>query len=108
MIGVIIANLRLADNGVQVVEVDSWLMSCRVLGRKVEEAMLLVLAERAMGAGATRIEASYIPTAKNQMVRDLFDRLGFTRVGEGSNGVRTYAFELRGWTPKSLPLEMVR
>ncbi len=65
-------------------------MSCRVLGRKVEEAMLFLLMERSAAPGAERIGAEYRPTAKNGMVRDLFDRLGFALVEEDTNGVRRY------------------
>ena len=81
MIGVVIANVRDGPDGVREAAVDSWLMSCRVLGRKVEEAMLQMLLERAAAAGAARIAAHYRPTPKNAMVRDLLDRLGFTLVG---------------------------
>ncbi|MEO7027209.1 MAG: HAD-IIIC family phosphatase [Caulobacteraceae bacterium] len=98
MIGVVIA--RVTDG---VADVDSWLMSCRVLGRKVEEAMLARLAEAARAAGAGVITAHYRPTAKNGMVRDLFDRLGFTLTREDPDGARDYALDLANWTAPDLP-----
>lgn len=60
--------------------IDTLLMSCRVLGRGVELAMINELVARAADAGVTEILGEYIPTAKNAMVADLFGRLGFTRV----------------------------
>ncbi|MGI8839354.1 MAG: HAD-IIIC family phosphatase [Caulobacteraceae bacterium] len=108
MIGVAIAKLRQAEDGAREAVVDSWLMSCRVLGRQVEEAMLAVLAERAQAAGATRLGARYRPTAKNGMVRDLLDRLGFTREAEDSAGARDYRLELADRAPPALPMRIAR
>ncbi len=58
-------------------EIDTWLMSCRILGRGVEDAMLSVVARRARDAGAERLVGRYRPTVKNGMVRELLPRLGF-------------------------------
>ncbi len=55
---------------------DTWLMSCRVLGRRLEEAMFSALVEHARSRGFERIECEFIPTAKNSVVEDLFERLG--------------------------------
>ena len=60
-------------------EVDSWIMSCRVLGRRVEETILQYLVEQARQRGITAIIGRYIPTAKNGLVRDHFSRLGFVQ-----------------------------
>jgi FkbH-like protein len=68
--------------------IDLWLMSCRVLGRKVEEAILADLAARARSLGARRLIGEYLPTAKNELVRDLYPRLGFTQKGRRDGGVR--------------------
>ncbi len=57
--------------------VDTWLQSCRVLERGVEQEIMDNLAERARAAGAKRLFAEYIATPKNAMVSDLFVRLGF-------------------------------
>ncbi len=78
---------RFGDNGLvsvvigrrdgDAVELDTWLMSCRVLGRKVEDAVLHAVAEKALAAGAHRLIGRYRPTAKNGLVRDMYPRLGF-------------------------------
>jgi FkbH-like protein len=81
---------RFGDNGLVTVvsgriagdslEIDLWLMSCRVLKRDMENAMLDALIERARERGVTRIVGSYLPTAKNAMVADHYGKLGFTRL----------------------------
>lgn len=59
--------------------IDSWLMSCRVLGRQVEEAVLEVLAEAATAAGYRALIGEYRPTDRNGMVAEHFPRLGFVQ-----------------------------
>jgi len=95
---------RFGDNGIISVvavardndsdaRIDVWLMSCRVLGRKVEEAILADLATRARALGARRLVGEYRPTAKNALVRDLYPRLGFAEIGRDGENVR-YALPL--------------
>ena len=60
--------------------INTWLMSCRVLGRQVEEEVINQLSMIAHERGFARIIGEYIPTAKNGMVRDLYQRMGFVRV----------------------------
>ena len=60
--------------------IDTWLMSCRVLGRGVESASLGVLAEAASRRGASALVGEYRPTAKNGLVRDHYAKLGFAPV----------------------------
>jgi FkbH-like protein len=69
-------------------EIDTWLMSCRTLGRQMEKFMFDRLIEAAVGRGIKRIVGVYRPTAKNGLVKELYDQLGFRRV-------RGYADELR-------------
>lgn len=61
----------------ETVEVDTWLMSCRVLKRQVEETVVNELARLAIAKGARRVKGIYLPTAKNEMVRELYLRMGF-------------------------------
>lgn len=64
-------------------EVDSFLLSCRVMGRGVEDALLRYVAEAARAAGANRLRGRFIPTAKNAPAADFFSRMGFAPTGEG-------------------------
>jgi FkbH-like protein len=59
--------------------IDSWLMSCRVFSRSFEDYILNTLIDRAAEAGVQRISGEYLPTAKNIVVSDLYERLGFSR-----------------------------
>jgi FkbH-like protein len=69
--------------------IDTWLMSCRVLGRRLDEVMFAALARYARAQGLRRIVGEFIPTAKNVQVEDLYLRLQFTAAGE-SGGSRWF------------------
>jgi FkbH-like protein len=95
---------RFGDNGIISVvavtrdseddaRIDLWLMSCRVLGRKVEEAILADVVARARALSARRLVGEYAPTAKNALVRDLYPRLGFKEIGHNGANV-LYALPL--------------
>jgi FkbH-like protein len=72
----------LAERAGELWTVDLWLMSCRTIGRGVEQFMFNKLVEAARADNAARIEAAYLPTAKNRLVEDLLPRLGFRAIGE--------------------------
>lgn len=59
-------------------EIDTWLMSCRVLGRRVEEAVLVELVRRARARGIARLVGVYRPTERNGIVAGHYQSLGFT------------------------------
>lgn len=62
--------------------IDLWLMSCRVLKRGMEYAMFDALVDEARAAGCVSLRGEYIPSAKNGMVKDLYRELGFTPDGD--------------------------
>jgi FkbH-like protein len=84
---------RFGDNGItglailklngDCAEVDTLLLSCRVLGRKVEDAFLHVLAERARQSGVRYLIGRYIPTVKNGQVAPFYPDRGFVAAGDG-------------------------
>jgi FkbH-like protein len=82
MISVIIC--RLSQTGVW--DIDTWLMSCRVLGRKVEHMILHHILEQARAVGVHRITGTYRPTDRNNLVVDHYAKLGFTQVDQDSTG----------------------
>jgi len=59
--------------------VDTFVMSCRVIGRTVEQSLLVALAEHARDAGFARLRGDFVPTAKNTPSRDVYRSSGFTR-----------------------------
>ncbi|MGH2414867.1 MAG: hypothetical protein ACRDEA_14480, partial [Microcystaceae cyanobacterium] len=76
LISVIIAKPTLIGSE-KALQIDTWLMSCRVLGRQVEQEVLNVLVEQAQKRGYTILQGEYISTKKNEMVREHYHRLGF-------------------------------
>ncbi len=102
---------KFGDNGVvsvvighksgEVLDMDLWIMSCRVLKRDMEFAMLDRLAERSKAAGIKTIKGYYYPTAKNKMVKDLYGTFGFTKVSEDDEGNSVWELSLDGYEPKN-------
>lgn len=80
-----------------VVEIDSWLMSCRVLMRGVEEFMMNQVFALARARGAKRVVGRYVPTAKNDMVREFYGRFGFERAGEAPEGGVVWSLDVAGY-----------
>ncbi len=74
--------------------VDTFLMSCRVMNREVETALMAYLAEWARGAGCAALVGEYRPTKKNPMVGDLYARLGFEPAGALDGGGTRWRLEL--------------
>jgi FkbH-like protein len=84
-------------------KIDTWLMSCRVLKRQVEEEVLNELARLAKLKNCTRLEGVFLPTPKNGMVRDFYGRMGFTLTAESET---KREFELRLETFQSVPTKI--
>jgi FkbH-like protein len=74
------------DDGTLVV--DSFLVSCRALGRGVEDALWAAMLRRVVQQNVRRLEAEYIPTARNHIVASLYDRLGLQRIQHRSSSTR--------------------
>jgi FkbH-like protein len=89
----------------QRLEVDTWIMSCRVLGRRVEEAILQFIAEEARLKGITEIIGRYVPTARNGLVRDHFQKLGFVQI-DSSREETTWRLSVSSYGEKDLPLKV--
>jgi FkbH-like protein len=87
---------KFGDNGVvtviiglvegELLHIELWLMSCRVLKREMEDAMLDELVRIANERGIKKIHGYYYPTSKNGMVRDFYDVMGFKKVAEDADG----------------------
>lgn len=86
--GVISAVLLLPEDGHVLIE--SWIMSCRVLNRTVEEAAFGWMVEQAAGRP---LVGEYIPTEKNGLVRDLFKRVGMTRLGQDDTETQRWQYD---------------
>ncbi len=72
--------------------IDLWLMSCRVLKRDMEFAMMDELVSKCAGKGIERLMGYYYPTAKNGMVKDFYKLQGFTKLKEDAEGNTEWEF----------------
>jgi FkbH-like protein len=79
--------------------IDTWLMSCRVLGRQVEEATLNVVMAEAARLGARKLIGEYRPTAKNDMVREHYAKLGFAAATAGADHATRWARSVEDFVP---------
>jgi predicted enzyme involved in methoxymalonyl-ACP biosynthesis len=76
------------------VELDLWLMSCRVLKREMELAMFDALVEQCQARGIRRIVGVYAPSKKNSMVAGHYAGLGFTRLSESSGDHELWHYQV--------------
>jgi FkbH-like protein len=103
MISVVIA--RPGEPGVW--EIDTWLMSCRVLGRKVEHMVLREMLEHARAAGIEKLVGTYIPSDRNKLVVDHYEKLGFIKVDDDGSGLTRWEMLVQGANPDSAPMTVV-
>jgi len=85
--------------------IDTWLMSCRVLNRKVEQATLNELCAQARQRGLRRLVGEYIASGRNGMVAEHYARLGFTPLERGEASSR-WVLELAGHAPAPVPMQI--
>jgi FkbH-like protein len=107
---------RFGDNGVVSVvighkvgdecRIDLWIMSCRVLKRDMEFAMMDTLVEKCREAGLRTIRGFYYPTAKNAMVKDFYALQGFKKVSEDEKGNSEWTLEIAGYEKKNEVIEV--
>jgi FkbH-like protein len=89
------------------VEVDTWLMSCRVLKRQVEDEVLNELVRLAKKRACTTIKGVYLRTAKNAMVRDFYGNMGFTLTSEDGDS-KEYELALDKFEPLFTRIKIIR
>lgn len=82
--------------------IDTWLMSCRVLGRRVEQAMLGIVAATARSLGAATLHGQFIASGRNDMVAEHYPKLGFSSIG--TQDEPCYALDLTSFMPESAPM----
>jgi FkbH-like protein len=87
-------------------EIDTWLMSCRVLGRKVENMVLREVLRHAREAGIEKMVGTYRPTDRNKLVVDHYAKLGFTKVSEEESGLTRWELLVDGAEPESAPMKV--
>lgn len=86
--------------------IELWLMSCRVLKRDMELAMLDELVKAALRQEITEIIGYYMPTAKNGMVKGLYESFGFTLVSEDEAGNTVWRLQTSDYVPKNQVIQI--
>lgn len=81
-----------ADTNGGVLHLELWLMSCRVLKRDMEFAMMDSIVKACRDCGIGTILGYYFPTAKNAMVKDFYKTMGFEKIKEDDTGVTMWRF----------------
>lgn len=103
MISVVIC--RSAESGVW--EIDTWLMSCRVLGRRVENMVLREMLEHAREMGIHTLRGIFRPTDRNKLVIDHYAKLGFTKTGEEETGSTVWEMSVADANPEGAPMKVI-
>ena len=98
MISVIICK-----KGSDVWTIDTWLMSCRVLGRRVELAALQDIILNAKKAGVKILIGKYYPTSRNVIVKDHYNKLGFTNTSV-DEGNETWELDINNYESPAIPI----
>lgn len=101
IVSVVIGEKRNAE-----LHIDLWLMSCRVLKRGMEYAMINRLVEEAKKAGISEIYGYYYPTKKNAMVKELYGDFGFAKISEDDGGNTVWKLETAGYSPKKIFIDI--
>jgi FkbH-like protein len=89
-----IVGFMMARFGSRVLDIETFLLSCRVIGRGVETAMLAFICEQASRRGIHLLRGRVIPTAKNAPSRDLFSRHAFQKAEEKESGETFWTLDL--------------
>lgn len=91
-----------------IVHIDLWLMSCRVLNRGMEYAMLDKLVEQAQLLNISKLIGYYFKTDKNKLVRDLYSNFGFIKINEDQNGNSVWELSINEYQNKNSVIEVIK
>ena len=94
--GVVSVVIGRKDDYEKVLHLELWLMSCRVLKRDMEYAMMDSMVEACKACGIDAMIGYYYPTAKNEMVKEFYCTMGFAKVQEDNDGSTMWRFDISG------------
>lgn len=108
---------KFGDNGIVAISighlegqdmiVDLWLMSCRVLKRDMEQAMMDKFVACAKKMGAKKIIGIYLPTEKNAMVKDFYKNMGFDLIEKVDDGSSRWQLVVEGYLNQNNVIEIL-
>lgn len=76
-------------------EVDTFLLSCRILGKGIEIAFVKKVMDMLLASGVDTLSAKYLPTAKNAQVKEFWEKCGFNCNAENEDGSKDYVINLK-------------
>ncbi len=88
-----LTGLIILDKKKELARIDTFLLSCRILGRNIEDVFMRYMLMKLKNSGVHKIEASYIGTSKNGQVADFYDRIGF-ELRNNNEGTKNYYLNL--------------
>lgn len=104
------------DNGVvsvvigkikgSILDIDLWIMSCRVLKRDMEVAMMDTLVSVAKTKGIKTINGYFYPTAKNKMVENFYEEEGFKLINKDKENNRKYELKVDDYITRNKVIEV--
>jgi FkbH-like protein len=101
---ILVAICRLSDDAL---DIESFLMSCRVLQRGVEQLAMNTIIDVARRRGLARVTGRYVPTTKNGMVKDFYRHFGFEAIAEGPDGESEFEIALADYLPTNVRIEVI-
>lgn len=102
LITIVIGNIRNNNE----LHIDLWVMSCRVLKRNMEEAMLDAVVTKAREKNIQIIYGYYYPTLKNKMVDNFYNLQGFEEISCDQNGNKIYKLDILNYQNKNNIIEV--
>jgi FkbH-like protein len=87
--------LRPDASASRALDIDAWVMSCRVFGRQLEVEAMNIAVQEGRRRGIERFRADYIPTSRNGVVSGLYAGLGFTPIGDSPAASGSTRWSLR-------------
>lgn len=90
-----------ADQDKQLAQIDTLLMSCRVIGRNIEYAFMDYIIGKMKEKNIIELKASYVKTRKNEQVKEFFDRCKFN-LEHSDDSVRTYSLDVNAYVPNTI------
>ena len=107
---------KFGDNGIvsvvigkingDTLDIILWLMSCRVLKREMEYAMLDELVKKSSERGIKKLRGYYYPTVKNKMVAELYTDFGFEKISKDENGNAVWELSIDSYEPKNKVIDV--
>jgi FkbH-like protein len=89
-----VTGLCIVDMAGETAYLDSFLLSCRILGKHIEDAFLNFVLNHFKQQGVRNIQAQYIPTAKNMQVKDFYAKNGFRIIANDEKNCINYSIDV--------------